>query len=401
MADQQSAYSNMVEYAKRNFKTFDEEAPNAVDCLIFSWLVYLNIHEEPSNSVFPQGMPLRELLKAEYFEEMLDKVWTPEETMSLIIACAASPRFRNVRMKYYRHELIEDINLQFAAIVFSVTDTLHIVMYRGTDWSIVGWKEDILLALEDPIPAQEKGTEYLNEIGSLCEGDFIVAGHSKGGNLAVYSAAHCNQEIQDRIINVYSFDGPGFLTSTLEYPGFPRILDRVVKYVPQASYFGMLFQSEVNIQVIYSNGFSVMQHNPLSWKVEGHVLCPEEKRKVVSSFINTRLNRWLGSLTEDQKLLFIQVIFDIFDDLEVESIDEITGNLTKYIPEVLKSLAKMDKERRKMIQYALHLTLLGKKDEETAAEENLETPPGEEPADSYQDFVGVDDYEAACALYVF
>ncbi|MBQ4011467.1 MAG: DUF2974 domain-containing protein, partial [Erysipelotrichales bacterium] len=38
-----------------------------------------------------------------------------------------------------------------------------------------------------------------------------VTGHSKGGNLAVYASVFAKEEVKERILDVYSNDGPGFL----------------------------------------------------------------------------------------------------------------------------------------------------------------------------------------------
>ena len=45
-----------------------------------------------------------------------------------------------------------------------------------------------------------------------------MGGHSKGGNLAVYSAVFCGEAVQNQLMRVYNNDGPGFRTSLLGLP---------------------------------------------------------------------------------------------------------------------------------------------------------------------------------------
>lgn len=355
-----SDYPNMIDYALNNLKTFEEDPVNEVDCLIFSWLVYINFHENNDIAYLKKGLPLKKLLMAEYFEEMFNKIWSPEETFVLLAICASSPRFRDVILRYYRNEISTDINLQFAAIVFSISDDYHVIVYRGTDWSITGWKEDALMALDNPIPAQKMAVSYLNEVSAVCGGRYAVAGHSKGGTVAVFASAHCSEEIQDRIDRIYSFDGPGFTKNELHHPGYLRIKDRIIKFVPQSSYFGYLFEDDSVLNVIYSNEISVMQHNPISWKVVDKSLFINQDKNPVSGAINNRIKAFVDSLDESQRRIAIQTIFDILRELNVGSIDEIMNDPAKYFISVIRIIKNMDEEHRTVVRQLIRLMMISK-----------------------------------------
>lgn len=346
-----SEYPNMVEYARKNLKSFQEEPLNEVDFLIFSWLVYLNVHQGTET--------LKDLLKAEYFEEMLEMVWTPDEMYELIAACAASPRFRGVRISHYRNEVIADINLQFAAAVFSIDENHHVVSFRGTDWTVAGWKEDAMLSLDDPVPAQETALSYMDEVSKGCEGRLYVIGHSKGGNIAVYASSFTSEEVQERIEEIYSFDGPGLQKSELESAGYKKIRERIRKFVPQSSYFGMLFETDIEQKVITSNNIGLLQHNPISWKVEGNQLAGKKKPSVVSSFLNEHIKNWIDTLSEDERRLLIHAMFDTFEELNVEDISEVVENPKKYIPLFVKAERNMDDERKALLKEAVRLLVHG------------------------------------------
>jgi len=374
MEPKKKPFSNILEYAKRNLNTFEQDPLNEVDCLIFSWLVYMNIHEDVDIAFLKEGIAFRDLLQAEYFEEMFDKTWSPDETLQTLFYCASSPRFRDVRLRYYRNEIMNDINLQFAALVFSISPEEHVLAYRGTDWTITGWKEDALLALENPIPAQRMSVSYFNEVAGVLPGGFTVVGHSKGGSIAVYAAGHCDPDVQERIRTVYSFDGPGMLKSAMDDPGFLVIRSRIRKFVPQSSYFGMLFENETEQKIVHSNETAVMQHNPVSWEVSGNRLYCEQDRDPISSFLNERINSWLNSLDEHERKILIQAIFDVIYDLNINSIDEFMNSVPAYIPDILKSISKMDPERRKYVLRILRLILIGDRDKKKEKESMKEIP---------------------------
>ncbi len=355
-----SDFPNMIHYAVNNLKTFEEDPVNEVDCLIFSWLVYINFHENNDIVYLKKGLPLKKLLMAEYFDEMFDKIWSPEETFVLLAICASSPRFRDVVLRYYRNEIITDINLQFAAVVFSVSDEYHVIAYRGTDWSITGWKEDALMALDNPIPAQKMAETYLNEVSAVCSGRYTVAGHSKGGTIAVFASSHCRNEIQDRIDRIYSFDGPGFTKNELRYPGYLKIKERIVKFVPQSSYFGYLFEDDSTVRIIHSNEISVMQHNPLSWKIVDNALFINQEKNPVSEVINHRIKLFIDSLDESQRRVVIQTLFDILMELKVGSIDEIINEPAKYFISLIRIVRNMDEEHRTVVKQLIRLILISR-----------------------------------------
>lgn len=352
---------NMVRYVQTEMRTFEEKPFTEVDSLVLSWLCYLYIHEDFSNSFSPDGMPIRDLLKAEYFEEMLVRQWDPEVMLDLLVATVSSPRFRDLRVRYYRYETDHRINLQFSATVFSLSENAHYVAYRGTDWSITGWKEDLLLALKDPAPAQKMAVDYLNSIGKRLKGELIIGGHSKGGNLSVFAAAMCDAELQDRITAVYSHDGPGFSAEDLRRDPFLKIRDRIRKTVPEASYFGMLFEHEVPVKVIRSTGVSVMQHKADTWVIEDGELVEGNQHTVVSHFVSNRMNRWISAMTQTEKAEFIDAVFAFLEQVGIKTIDEIDLNPVQLLPGIGGALNRMDKKQREYIRRMLGILLKGKK----------------------------------------
>ena len=65
------------------------------------------------------------------------------------------------------------------------------VVFRGTDDTLIGWKEDFHMTYMDHVPAQKRAASYLHHVmKEFPKGRFLVAGHSKGGNLATYACSY-------------------------------------------------------------------------------------------------------------------------------------------------------------------------------------------------------------------
>jgi len=59
-----------------------------------------------------------------------------------MFALAASPRFRNIKTNYYISKLDSEMEKQFSAVTFLLDNETAYIAYRGTDATLVGWKED-------------------------------------------------------------------------------------------------------------------------------------------------------------------------------------------------------------------------------------------------------------------
>lgn len=79
----------------------------------------------------------------------------------------------------------------------------HIVAFRGTGGIYNAWKDNFEGMYEVDTEAQKIAKDYIDSLGYT---DITVTGHSKGGNLAMYTTVTCG----DRIQNCVSFDGQGF-----------------------------------------------------------------------------------------------------------------------------------------------------------------------------------------------
>ena len=275
---------------------------------------------------------------------MLEGVNSPDETLELLTAVAANPRFRTIRLLCFEQEIDYDTSTQFAALTYELAPGSYYIAFRGTDCTLIGWKEDMNLALSGPIHSQEKACQYLQKIAKRFGGTYMVGGHSKGGNLAVYASAKCEKEIRQHITRVFSHDGPGFLPEELDDDGFREIRERICKTIPQSSLIGMIFEQECACQIIKSRERGVAQHNPFSWEITDGKLACQNELTANAKLAYTSINRWISHMAQEDREKFIHVIFEILEETGASSFHELGADLKTNIPIIAKKTASLDQE---------------------------------------------------------
>jgi len=345
---------NIIDYVKNELRSFEEKEFSAVDSLVLSQFCYADFERlvPGFSNEFPP-VKIKDLLKAEHFNAMFKGVMYYEKNLNLLYALAASPRFRDIKMKFYVDKLDYKQEKQFSAVTYQIDDHTHYVSYRGTDMTFVGWKEDFNMAFKNPIPSQEEGVEYLNAVGKLVDGDIIAGGHSKGGNIAVYSAMKCLPEIQDRIKKVYSHDGPGFKDSIFSTPEYARIKDRIHKILPQYSIVGMLLQTQESYMVIKSTRIGVMQHDPFSWVIEGDDFNYVNNISNSSLNLNKALNEWLSNISEEKREVFIDTLFHTINSTNAKTFGDLSEVHIKDFAKILRTFRSIDRETRKLVSQTI------------------------------------------------
>lgn len=342
---------NIINYAEKELATLNEKEFNAIDSLILSQIsnILLNNLVGCINSN-REPVKFKDLLKAELFPRMFDKVPYEESTKQLLFCLAASPRFRDIRINYHISKTDTISEKQFSATTFILNNTYAYIAFRGTDYSVVGWKEDFNMAFTDVIPSQIEGVEYLNTIAKLIPHSLYVGGHSKGGNIAVYASMNCNYRVAPRIKKIFSHDGPGFREEIIKSDSFAKIKDKIHKTLPHSSLIGMLLENHEDYHIVKSNKLGgLRQHNPFSWEITNFDFNYLEKLSAGSRYTNATLHRWLSEVCDEKRKLFIEALFDVFDSTKSETFIEINQNWRKNIPIILDALKNMDTEVKSMI----------------------------------------------------
>ena len=249
--------------------SFREKPLNDVDSLALCQLSYLKFdgmvsdvrHNGPS-------VTLREIAERPDVDKLFGDVRFEKENRALFEGMLSGRRFRDMKLNCYINLVEKEWETQFSAITFILDDGTLFLAFRGTDETIVGWKEDFNMAFLSPVPGQEYSVKYVNMVTGWLHQPFYIGGHSKGGNLAVYSAMKCAPFVQKRIQKIYSLDGPGFRPEMLKECHYNAIEGKVVKLLPHSSMIGMIFERDIHYRVVESNSHGLLQHDPFSWLVE-------------------------------------------------------------------------------------------------------------------------------------
>ena len=352
--------NNMITYAETMLDDFEVRPFNSVDSLILAWVSYMQFPESMTGIRTWNGIGIRELLRAECFPEMFADLWNPEGSRELLFALAASPRFRGITVCGYAEQLDREREKQFSAVTFKIRPGLSYAAFRGTDATIVGWKEDFNMAFQCPVPSQEAAAKYLNEAAAHTQGALLIGGHSKGGNLSVYAAAKCAPEIQGRIQKVYSHDGPGFQECVLESPEFQRTLPKVEKTIPQSSLVGMLLENQEDFLVVKSSSVSLWQHDPFSWVVEDGQFCMLGDLTPGAKQRDAALNEWIRQLSQEERERFVDALFEVISVNGIDTVSEFGSNWKTTIPAAFEKLSQLNAETQEIVFSALKkLAVLG------------------------------------------
>lgn len=338
---------NIIDYAENQLEVFAERPFCTVDSLVLSQLSYIYFSAlVPDMEDEEKTIKIKELLRAEYFDRMLQDVRDPRSNRSLLSALAASPRFRNIKVGLYCDLLDTCLEKQFAAMTFFLDKKTAYIAFRGTDSTLIGWKEDFNMAFKSPVPSQEEALRYVRMVAKRWPGKLFVGGHSKGGNLAVYSSMMCEPEIQDRIICVYSHDGPGFKDNVFQSMEFQRICDRIDKTLPQSSLIGMLLEHQECYSVVKSSRLGLMQHDPFSWGIEQDHFCILEQLSTSAQCMDRTLNEWIASIADEERERFVDTLYSVLEAGNITTLTQINKDWQKNIPTVLLAAKNLSPEAK-------------------------------------------------------
>lgn len=352
--------NNIVTYAEKNLNPITLENFTSVDSLILSWMSYLHFPNSQKDIHGWTGIRFSELFCAEYFPSMFEAIWDPESTQRLFTAMVASPRYRNIQILGFTEETDIITEKQFAAVTFQLTEQLCYISFRGTDSTLVGWKEDFNMAFQYPIPSQESAVTYLSEASQHCSGYIKVGGHSKGGNLAVYAAANSTDEIRQRIHKIYSHDGPGFLENVLHTENFYSINSKIEKTLPQSSLVGMLLEQQEDFCIVKSKRLSVWQHDPFSWEIDDQNFCYLQQLTPDARYLNRTLHLWICGLSIEERERFVDALFAVVAINDAKTWKELLSDWQKNLPATVNALTRLNPETKKfLLQTVKELIALG------------------------------------------
>lgn len=335
---------------------------NEVDNLIMTKLVFIDFTGIVPAQGAGEGVRLCDAAQA-YFDRNGETgedlgLLVPSVIPELLRAMAESVRFRNMRLGAYEEIFDEEKEEQFGALCIEIGDGTVYCSFRGTDDTLVGWKEDLNLGILETIPSQAQALDYLERVARQYGTQKLrVGGHSKGGNLAVYSAVYASEAVQERIVRIYNNDGPGFKSSLTETPGYARVASRILTIVPQTSVVGQMLEHMQNAIVVHSTGTGIGQHNGFTWEVHGR------------GFVHMPDFSWSGKRTEEtlesvaaelegaQREMFVQALYEVLTGTGARTLSDLSEEKLKSAAGMLKTYRDLDEETRKALSGAMKLLL--------------------------------------------
>ena len=346
---------NIMDYINwRGDLSFEQSKFNEVDNLILACFSYVNLDGIPAVAE-QKGIELKnlaeEFMKLHTMEELeADKSFIRLAPF-MMLEMAETNRFGNSVIRNYVNEIVTEAEQQFAAVEIVLEDGTSYVSFRGTDDTIIGWKEDFNLST-GVVPAQERAVEYVRWVSENTSGMLRVGGHSKGGNLAIYGAVMC-KEAHEKILEVYSNDGPGFSKEFQELPETEEMMDKIIRIIPEYSIIGTLLEHEKDPVIVASSSKGLLQHDGFSWEVQGPALVRRDSLSRTALRFIEILHKWIDGMEMEQKKVLIEDLFATLQASGYENLSEVQSGGLKSLAAMVKRVEKFAPESRGMMQELL------------------------------------------------
>lgn len=244
-------------------------------------------------------------------------------------------RFGKLKICDYVNKIDMVREEQFSALTVLLPDGTRFVTFRGTGDTIVSWKEDFLLSVEDMVPAQKDAAAYLWNESKKSTGPLIVGGHSKGGNLAVYAAMKMPPEVQDRIAAIYNNDGPGFRRDVSQTAEYLRLKPRLHTIVSQHTVIGRLLYHEEDCEIVKAGEFGVVNaHDGFTWELHGPRFVRCDGYSLTSKAFDTAINGTLNSMDLEQRKEFVEEFFSVLTSSGAETLSDLTEHKLRQAAEL-------------------------------------------------------------------
>lgn len=347
--------ANILDYLDwRGDITFDTDPFHPVDALILAQLSYL-----PCDGIVPkkynESVTIADVA-AEFDPKNVDEKQISFcflQDQELLSKLAKSERFKNIRLTGYVSRTSDEDASQFSAVTCLLPDGRSFLSFRGTDGSIVGWKEDFNFSFKTETPGQHYAVEYINAYASQSQNDLLLGGHSKGGNFAVYAAVFCHQKYRSRIQRIYDFDGPGFRDEIADSEEYAAVIPKILSVIPQSSLVGQLLTSNTEHKIVMSKAAGVAQHLAYSWEILRHDFVYAEELSKFGMFINRTMTEWLDDMDDDTRQTLTDAIFDIIQASDQETFYEMQQHKLRSARAIIKAMRALEPEQQAVLKQAI------------------------------------------------
>ena len=352
--------ANIEDYIKwRGDLSFEQDPFNEVDGLILTQLAYLDLDGMVPAWNEKSSVSMAKLMEKYWLKfppaEMPEKIGIVRNPAKLFGLLKESRRFSELVFANYINRIDEEKQEQFSAMTAWIPDGSIYVIYRGTDATMVGWRENLNMSYLDQVPAQLEAVNYLERIFEWTNFKLRLGGHSKGGNLAVYAAMHIGGEIADKILSVDNYDGPGFREAITKHPKYSQTMEKVRTYLPESSVIGRLMEHSEKYRVVKADAIGLWQHDAFTWQVEGGSFVYAKELDTSSDMVELTVKQWLEKTDESERKEFIDTLFAVLAAAKIETVTDLTNMKWKDAAEFLKAMTNLDDRQKKEFLRVLNL----------------------------------------------
>lgn len=345
--------AHLIEYLEKvENLTFDQEPLNILDKVCINEIGYLTYEKWLTDSDLKKTINLHDFAEGKELNPDYTFMVT-KERVELAEAMVRSRRFAGLSLSNYRSVLDKEVEKQFAAMIFSLPELdYHQLVFRGTDDSVIGWKEDFQLTYSREIPAHRSAMTFLEDHLPNLSGCITVSGHSKGGNLALYSAVQSSTALREKISELLLLDSPGLMKSLLEKPSYQELKSKMAVIRPQDSVVGVMLYWDRPAQLVAAEGIGFAQHNALTWEVDlttndfVYVDQPTE----LSQRLEETFQEWIETLPNQQLKQVCDLVFDTILDSGIESLDDIGIQALPQLGQMLQEFGNLSDKQKKVLQ---------------------------------------------------
>ena len=338
-------------------KTFDELPFCDIDNLVLCEMFYMPFEKVINDNFNKEPIPFAEACNKMFayngYKHVGPGIMLLKKISVKMMAMANCKRYRDLKVVACQSAFATEPALQFAAMTLILPDGTLVVVFRGTDDTLVGWKEDFDIYLRKGIPSQKLGVNYVNNIAKRYDGPIIVCGHSKGGNVSLYSAMHCSQEARSRLKAVYNNDGPGFenfnFVNSKEYK---EILPIYKHFVPSNSFIGMILAHDDDYKVVKNTKFmGFLQHDASTWKIKGTEFVTKSDKFALSKIVDLSLMEMLLTVNDNESVIFDKVMTAVVNGTGQVNLTNFVRNLSSSVKGAKKAWKDMDENTKMEFSY--------------------------------------------------
>ena len=338
--------ANIFDYLKDvEYDSFYDLTLNELDILALTELTYLSF----DNLVSTTPQRLLDLAPQVPRES---NMLTNKNRLQLLDELAQHKRFKNCKLSHFINDIDPELQKQFAAMTYQTDLDTYLIVFRGTDDSIIGWKEDFHMTYMKEIPAQKHALHYLkNFFAHHPNKKVILAGHSKGGNLAIYAASQIEQSLQNQITAVYTFDAPGLHRELTQTEVYQRIMDRTKVFIPQGSIIGMMLEIPDRQIIVQSTALGgIAQHDTFSWQIEDKHFVQVDETNSDSQQVDTTFKEWVATVPDEELQLYFDLFFGTILEAGITSINDLSSfKGIEHIHQLFLQIQALSPEEREIM----------------------------------------------------